>query len=104
MTPEEKHLWYDFLKKLPVSVYRQKVIENMIVDFYIAHASIAIEIDGIQHAMPENAQADRQRDQALASYGITVLRYTNEDIRKRFSAVTNDILERIELTARDLND
>ena len=26
MTPEEKHLWYDFLKKLPQTVYRQKVI------------------------------------------------------------------------------
>jgi len=33
MTPEEKHLWYDFLKKLPVTVNRQKVIDNYIVDF-----------------------------------------------------------------------
>ena len=26
MTKEEKHLWYDFLKKLPLTVHRQKVL------------------------------------------------------------------------------
>jgi len=36
MTPEERHLWYDFLKKLPLTVNRQKVIDNYIVDFFIA--------------------------------------------------------------------
>jgi len=34
MTKEEKHLWYDFLKQLPCTVYRQKIIGNYIVDFY----------------------------------------------------------------------
>ena len=36
MTDEEKHLWYDFLKKLPITVNRQKNIDNYIVDFFIA--------------------------------------------------------------------
>ena len=48
MTPEEKHLWYDFLKKLPVTVNRQKNIGNYIVDFYIPSARLVIELDGIQ--------------------------------------------------------
>lgn len=26
MTKEERHLWYDFLKTLPTTVHRQKVI------------------------------------------------------------------------------
>lgn len=43
MTPEEKHLWYDFLKKLQFTVKRQHNIENYIVDFYIAEKKIAIE-------------------------------------------------------------
>ena len=34
MTPEEKHLWYDFLKMYPVQFNRQRVIGNYIVDFY----------------------------------------------------------------------
>ena len=28
MTPEEKHLWYDFLKNYPVQFNRQKIIGN----------------------------------------------------------------------------
>ncbi|MBR4950722.1 MAG: DUF559 domain-containing protein, partial [Clostridia bacterium] len=46
MTPEEKHLWYDFLQKLPQTVYRQKVIGNYVVDFYCAAAKLVIELDG----------------------------------------------------------
>lgn len=42
MTPEEKHLWYDFLKKLPITVNRQKNIGDYIVDFYIAKSNIVI--------------------------------------------------------------
>ena len=38
MTKEERRLWYDFLKQLPVNVRLQKVFENYIVDFYIAQA------------------------------------------------------------------
>lgn len=48
MTKEERHLWYDFLKTLPVSVHRQKVIGTFIVDFYISQAKIVIELDGSQ--------------------------------------------------------
>ena len=40
MTKEERHLWYDFLKILPIMVHRQKVIGNYIVDFYIAEAKL----------------------------------------------------------------
>ena len=36
MTKEERHLWYDFLKTLPIMVHRQKVIGKYIVDFYVA--------------------------------------------------------------------
>ena len=36
MTGEERHLWYDFLKDLPLSVNRQKVLGRYIVDFFIA--------------------------------------------------------------------
>ncbi|MBQ6868448.1 MAG: DUF559 domain-containing protein, partial [Clostridia bacterium] len=41
MTKEERHLWYDFLKKLSITVNRQKVIGKYIVDFYIASHKIA---------------------------------------------------------------
>ena len=48
MTKEEKHLWYDFLKDLPITVNRQKVIGNYIVDFYCYKAKLVVELDGSQ--------------------------------------------------------
>lgn len=102
MTPEEKHLWYDFLKKLPLNVRRQHNIENYIVDFYIAEKKIVIEIDGLQHTLPEHKAADDQRDADLAAWGITVLRYPNDNIRNNFSAVEQDILKNLGLTFFDL--
>ena len=46
MTKEEQHLWYDFLRTLPVSVKRQKVFGRYIVDFYVPCAKLVIELDG----------------------------------------------------------
>ena len=102
MTPEEKHLWYDFLKRLPVNVRRQHNIENYIVDFYIAEKKTVIEIDGIQHTSSERKESDEQRDKLLSQWKISVLRYSNESIRKNFSAVTDDILRNLELDYEDL--
>jgi very-short-patch-repair endonuclease len=102
MTPEEKHLWYDFLRRLPLNVRRQHNIENYIVDFYIAEKKIVIELDGRQHLSPEHKQADEQRDRDLASWNITVLRYSNDSVRNNFTAVTAEILRHIGLTFYDL--
>jgi len=54
MTPEEKHLWYDFLQKHPVKFLRQKILGRYIADFYCAKAKIVIELDGSQHYVEEN--------------------------------------------------
>ena len=96
MTPEEKHLWYDFLKKLPITVHRQKVIDRYVVDFYIAEPKIVIELDGKGHLRPQNAEADRERDEYLDSLGIEVLRYKNRQINDYFESVCKDILKHIQ--------
>lgn len=100
MTKEERHLWYDFLKGLPVMVHRQKVIGNYIVDFYIADAKIVIELDGSQHYEREGKQADQLRDAYLSSLGLTVLRYSNADIHQRFRSVCADIWNRLKLSEK----
>ena len=102
MTPEEKHLWYDFLKRLPVTAKRQYSIENYIVDFYIAEKKVVIEIDGLQHTSAEHRKADEQRDLVLNGWGITVLRYSNDNIRNHFNAVAADILKNLHLNFSDL--
>ena len=95
MTPEEKHLWYDFLKDLNITVHRQKVFFDYIVDFYIPSAKIVIEIDGSQHYEKENRKNDKERDFKLNSEGIKVLRYTNLQIKRDFENVCRDILNNI---------
>ena len=102
MTKEERHLWYDFLKTLSITVNRQKVIGKYIVDFYISSACIVIEIDGRQHNLPEHRENDKKRDDDMRMLGNVVLRYTNEDIHERFNAVCEDILKHIGIGVQDL--
>ena len=91
MTKEERHLWYDCLKQLPVTVHRQKVIGRYIVDFYIASVKIVIELDGSQHYEKTAVEKDKLRDDYLREYGCTVLRYSNSDVNSRFREVCDDI-------------
>ena len=95
MTREERHLWYDFLKELPITVNRQKVLGKYIVDFYIASYKLVIELDGSQHYEDENIENDIVRDKYLNDLEIKVLRYSNMDINRNFESVCQDILNNI---------
>ena len=97
MTKEERHLWYDFLKKLPVKFNRQKVIGSYIVDFYSAEAKLVIELDGAQHYEEQSREKDIMRDAYLNSLGILVLRYTNIEFHKNFEGICKDILIKISM-------
>ena len=96
MTKEEKHLWYDFLKDLSVTVNRQKVIGNYIADFYISSARIIIELDGSQHYTEKGEKDDVKRDDYFRSIGIKVLRFTNRQIHENFSGVCTEILNAVD--------
>ena len=91
MTKEERHLWYDFLKDLPLTVHRQKIIGPYIVDFYIAKHNIVIELDGSQHFEETGVNKDTARDEYLREQGMTVLRYANSDINYNFEGVCRHI-------------
>ena len=96
MTPEKKHLWYDFLKSLPFTVNRQKTIGNYIIDFFIAEKRLAIELDGSQHTLEVNKKADEIRDRELYKLGIRVLRYSNSLLNERFNYDCDDIMKHLE--------
>ena len=95
MTKEERHLWYDFLKQLPITVHRQKPLGQYIVYFYIASRRTVIELDGSQHYETQGQVKDAQRDAWLKANGYTVLRYSNSDINYGFSSVCEDILKHL---------
>ena len=104
MTPEEKHLWYDFLKRLPMKAHRQYNIGSYIVDFYIPQKQLVIEIDGIQHLTEEHKEKDQTRDEFLEGQGLRVLRIPNESIRKSFTDVCQIILNHVEVNFEDLKE
>ena len=91
MTKEERHLWYDYLKLLPITVRRQKVIGTYIVDFYIAEAKLVIELDGSQHFEESGQEKDAQRDKYLEGLGLTVLRIPNNAVTENFRGVCEKI-------------
>ncbi len=87
MTKAERKLWYDYLRNFKHRVYRQRPIDQFIVDFYCPELKLVIEIDGDSHNS-ENAQIyDLERTQILEGYGLTVIRFTNQEILTNFEGV-----------------
>ena len=91
MTPHERKLWYLFLRKYPVKIYKQRIIGRFIVDFYCASAGLIIEVDGSQHYEPQGAAYDSERSAFLTSLGLEVLRFFNRDIDRDFYGVCTQI-------------
>ena len=86
-TPQEDHLWYDFLSKYEIRFQRQKAIDNFIADFYCHKAKLIIEIDGSQHYSEEGLQKDEFRTEILEGYNLKVIRFTNHQINTNFNNV-----------------
>ena len=86
-TPQEKHLWYDFLSKYDIRFQRQKAIDNFIADFYCHKAKLVIEIDGSQHYTEKGKIQDSFRTEILEEYNLQVIRFTNFDIDSNFQGV-----------------
>ena len=76
----------------PFPVKRQKVILHYIVDFYIPSRKLVIEVDGSQHYEQTGRSRDLLREEDLNRLGLTVLRYSNWDIRFNLRGVAEDIL------------
>ncbi len=91
MTEAERKLWYDVLKKFPVTINRQKVIGNYIVDFCCYSKKIIVEVDGGQHYEEEKIKDDEKRTKYLEGLGYKVLRYSNYDVIKNIDGVYEDL-------------
>ena len=90
-TKEENHLWYDFLRTYPIQFLRQRPFGPYIVDFYCHSARLAIELDGSQHYTEQGQAYDRERDAILSGLRLKVLRFSNAQIDREFSAVCTAI-------------
>jgi len=67
-----------------------------IIDFYCPKAKLVIEIDGDQHYEETMRLKDEERDNALQSLDICVLRFGNNDIFQNIEGVLMNIQRAID--------
>lgn len=100
MTKAEASLWNQ-LKRKQIQSYdfdRQRPIDNYIVDFYCKELQLAIEIDGNTHDHPDQSVDDVERQKRLESLGVTVIRFTDQDVLRDMDYV----IRAIEVTMEEL--
>eukprot|EP01012_Entosiphon_sulcatum_P036337 TRINITY_DN46310_c0_g1_i1.p1 TRINITY_DN46310_c0_g1~~TRINITY_DN46310_c0_g1_i1.p1 ORF type:complete len:126 (+),score=10.51 TRINITY_DN46310_c0_g1_i1:95-472(+) len=88
-TDAEEMMWQCLRnrKLLNFKFRRQHPIHQYIADFYCHEAKLIIEIDGGIHNNPENQEYDQNRTIELMKIGITVIRFTNEDVNNNLDEV-----------------
>ena len=84
-TVEEKAMWQILTSNefLSHKFRRQHPIATFIADFYSHSLSLVIEIDGGYHLRKEQKEYDDFRDDDMGQLGISVVRFTNEEVLKR---------------------
>jgi len=82
MTDAELKLWNELRahRLMGLSFRRQQPIAGYIVDFACPEHRLIVEIDGSQHANPDDAAYDAVRTRRLEADGWTVLRFWNGDV------------------------
>lgn len=96
MTNSEKMLWEHLKGKKMMNLrFRpQHPIDRFIADFYCHPLKMVIEVDGGIHKSRDQKEYDINREAELNSWGIKVVRFTNEEIQHNIVLVISEI-ERI---------
>ena len=97
-TNAEKILWERLRNKqvLGLKFRRQHPIDIFIVDFYCHQIKLVVEVDGKIHLKLENREYDQNREEELRNYGIKIIRFTNQEIKKDVNNVIKRIIMYIE--------
>ena len=92
-TSAEEKLWQALRngKVCKLKFRRQHAFDNYILDFYCHKIKLAIEVDGEVHNDPEVASYDEIRTKNLNENNITVLRFTNDEVKKNIKGVIQKI-------------
>lgn len=82
LTPAENRFWYFVRDKklFGLKFRRQHPIGNFIADFYCHEYKLVIEIDGNVHLINSQKIKDLERDRIMKEEGLTVIRFSNEDV------------------------
>jgi very-short-patch-repair endonuclease len=105
-TKAEGLFWNIVLKDKSFGGYRfrrQRVIGSFILDFYCPKLLLGIEIDGDYHNEQEQMAYDKMREEMITKYGITMLRFTNEEVEKNLNKVKEELKEFVQYRELELN-
>ena len=92
MTDAEMILWgYLRTKPFGYKFRRQHPIQQFIADFYCHPLQLVIEAVGMIHQKIETKISDKERDSALNSSGIKVIRFSNKEILNSMETVISTI-------------
>ena len=91
-TIAERKLW-GYLRNFPVKFWRQRPIDNFIVDFYCPKLKLVIEVDGDSHFTDSGLVYDQERTRILEGYGLRIIRFTNDEVLRNFEGVCEQIME-----------
>ncbi len=94
MTEAEKVLWANLRnRKLnDLKFRRQHPIGKFILDFYCHEKMLAVEVDGNIHETEDVKEKDEGRTYILTEWGITVIRFTNEEVIDNLHFVLEKII------------
>src|SRR5436305_6207313 len=70
---------------------RQHPVDRYVIDFYCPEARLAIELDGGGHNFAAKESLDQERTRFLASKGILVLRFWNDQVDVQLDSVLHTI-------------
>ena len=70
---------------------RQHPINQFIADFYCHGVKLVVEIDGGIHDLPENKVYDLGRSDILSQFGLSIIRFRNEEIIDNIDLVIESI-------------
>ncbi len=79
------------LRKEHINFKQNHLLEGYEVDFWIAEAGLAIEVDGFTHLSNRKSGSDRIKDQKLHDKGYMVIRYENRQIHNNVNQCINEI-------------
>ncbi|MEQ8627499.1 endonuclease domain-containing protein [Ekhidna sp.] len=74
---------------------RQHPIKNFILDFYCHEYKLGIELDGSYHDEIDQYEYDEGRTLELKELGITILRFSNDDVVYGMEETVNKILRHL---------
>lgn len=92
-TKAEQILWKELRNSQVCNLKfrRQHPFDNYILDFYNHKMKLVIEVDGEVHNDPEVAAYDKLRTNNLNETGLTVLRFTNNEVESNLEIVLQKI-------------